>query len=75
MTTNNNEQNPTRRLTRLYISSLAVVACLSIAGETVIQRLLSQQGIDIQVINNIQPQQMLSQRLAKLADFAEADTR
>ncbi len=67
MITNNSQQNPTRRLTILYISSLAVVACLSIAGEAVVQRLLSQQRIDIQVISNVQHQQLLSQRLAKLA--------
>ncbi len=67
MITTNSQQNPTRRLTILYISSLAVVACLSIAGEAVVQRLLSQQQIDIQVISNVQHQQLLSQRLAKLA--------
>ncbi|MGB3758015.1 MAG: adenylate/guanylate cyclase domain-containing protein [Rivularia sp. (in: cyanobacteria)] len=67
MITTNSQQNPTRRLTILYISSLAVVACLSIAGEVVVQRLLSQQRIDIQVISNVQHQQLLSQRLAKLA--------
>lgn len=67
ITTNKQQKSPTRRLTRLYISSLAAVACLSIAGETIIQRLLSQQGIDIQVISNVQRQQILSQRLAKLA--------
>ena len=67
ITTNNQQKSPTRRLTRLYISSLAVVGCLSIAGEFVIQRLLSQQRIDIQVISNVQHQQLLSQRLAKLA--------
>lgn len=67
ITTNNQRKSPTRRLTKLYISSLAVVACLSIAGEFVTQRLLSQQRIDIQVISNVQHQQLLSQRLAKLA--------
>ena len=41
MITTNSQQNPTRRLTILYISSLAVVACLSIAGEVIVQRLLS----------------------------------
>ncbi len=67
ITTNKQQTSPTRRLTILYISSLAVVACLSIAGEVVVQRLLSQQRIDIQVISNVQHQQLLSQRLAKLA--------
>lgn len=69
MITTNNQKSPTRRLTRLYISSLAAVACLSIAGQVVIQRLLSQQYLDIQVIGNVERQQLLSQRLAKLAVF------
>ncbi len=47
MIATNNQKSPTRRLTILYISSLAVVACLSIAGQVVIQRLLSQQYLDI----------------------------
>jgi class 3 adenylate cyclase len=67
MIATNNQKSPTRRLTILYISSLAVVACLSIAGQVVIQRLLSQQYLDIQVIGNVERQQLLSQRLAKLA--------
>ncbi|MBV6622328.1 MAG: hypothetical protein KI793_05115 [Rivularia sp. (in: Bacteria)] len=61
------QTSPTRRLSILYISSLAVVACLSITGQVIIQRLLSQQRVDIQVISNVQYQQILSQRLAKLA--------
>lgn len=61
------QKSPTRRLTILYTSSLAVVACLSIAGQVIIQSLLSQQRVDIQVISNVQRQQILSQRLAKLA--------
>ncbi|AFY55567.1 family 3 adenylate cyclase [Rivularia sp. PCC 7116] len=67
ISTDKEQKSPTRRLTTLYISSLAVVACLSIAGQFIIQRLLSQQQVDIQVISNVQHQQILSQRLAKLA--------
>ena len=40
---------------------------MSIAGQVIIQRLLSQQKLDIEVISNVQYQQVLSQRLAKLA--------
>ncbi|MEA5598074.1 hypothetical protein [Rivularia sp. UHCC 0363] len=60
-------KSPTRRLTILYSSSLALVACLSIAGQVVIQRLLSQQQLDIQVVGNVERQQLLSQRLAKFS--------
>lgn len=68
MSINDNQQkSPSHHLTKLYISSLALVACLSIAGQVIIQRLLSQQRVDIEVISNVQHQQLLSQRLAKLA--------
>ena len=76
--TDNQQKFSARRLTKLYTSSLAVVACLSIAGQTIIQRLLSQQKVDIQVISNVQHQQILSQRLAKLAlalKLTQDDTR
>ena len=61
------QQFSARRLTKLYISSLALVALLSVVGQFIVQRLLSQQRVDIQVISNVQRQQLLSQRLAKLA--------
>lgn len=64
---NKQQKSPTRGLTILYTSSLTVVACLSITGQIIIQGLLSQQRVDIQVISNVQHQQLLSQRLAKLA--------
>ncbi len=68
MTIADNQQKfSARRLTKLYISSLALVACLLIVGEVIIQRVLSQRRVDIQVITNVQHQQLLSQRLAKLA--------
>jgi len=67
LSTENIEKSPIRRLTIRYISSLAVIACLSIMGQVVIQRLLSQQRIDVEVVSNVQRQQLLSQRLAKLA--------
>ena len=79
MTINDNQQkSPSRHLTKLYISSLALVACLSIAGQVIIQRLLSQQRVDIEVVSNVQHQQLLSQRLAKLAlalKLTKNDTR
>ena len=65
--TNNQQKSPTHRLTIRYISSLALIACLSITGQVVIQHLLSQQRIDVEVVSNVQRQQLLSQRLAKLA--------
>ncbi|MEM9925502.1 MAG: adenylate/guanylate cyclase domain-containing protein [Cyanobacteria bacterium P01_D01_bin.50] len=64
---NNKPKFSARRLTKLYISSLALVALLSVVGQFIVQRLLSQQRVDIEVINNVQRQQLLSQRLAKLA--------
>ena len=65
--TNNQQKSPTHRLTIRYISSLALIACLSITGQVIIQRLLSQQRVDVEVVSNVQRQQLLSQRLAKLA--------
>ena len=67
ITTENQQKSPTHRLTIRYISSLALIACLSITGQVIIQRLLSQQRIDVEVVSNVQRQQLLSQRLAKLA--------
>ena len=67
ITTDKQQKSPTYRLTIRYVSSLAVIACLSITGQVVIQRLLSQQRIDVEVVSNVQRQQLLSQRLAKLA--------
>ena len=67
ITTDKQQKSPTYRLTIRYVSSLAVIACLSITGQVIIQRLLSQQRIDVEVVSNVQRQQLLSQRLAKLA--------
>ncbi|MEO0687139.1 MAG: adenylate/guanylate cyclase domain-containing protein, partial [Cyanobacteria bacterium J06649_11] len=67
ITTANQQKSPTHLLTIRYVSSLALIACLSITGQVIIQRLLSQQRIDVEVVSNVQRQQLLSQRLAKLA--------
>lgn len=55
-----------RRLTRLYIVALSVVAALSIAGQALVQWQLAVQWHDSHVVNVAGRQRMLSQRLAKL---------
>lgn len=54
-----------RRITRLYIVALSVIAALSITGQVLIQRQLDQQHADAKVINIAGRQRMLSQRLSK----------
>lgn len=54
-----------RRITRLYILALSVIAALSITGQVLIQRQLDQQHADAKVINVAGRQRMLSQRLSK----------
>src|SRR6266516_4126703 len=58
---------PTRRLSMLYISTLSLVALLTVLGQVVIQSALQQQSSDALVINSAGRQRMLSQRLSKAA--------
>src|SRR6478672_2516627 len=57
----------TERLTRLYILALSAVACLSIAGQLLVQWSLDRQLSDSTVVNLAGRQRMLSQRLTKAA--------
>lgn len=57
--------SPARRLTRLYIIALSVVAILSIVAQVLVQHALDQQSGDARVINIAGRQRMLSQRLSK----------
>lgn len=57
----------TRRLTRLYIIALSMVALLSIIGQGLVQFSLAQQSSDSRIINIAGRQRMLSQRLSKAA--------
>ncbi len=58
-------QNLGRRLTRLYILALSIVAVLSITAQGLIQWSLIEQSNDSRVINIAGRQRMLSQRLTK----------
>jgi signal transduction histidine kinase/FixJ family two-component response regulator len=55
------------RLTWLYILALSAVACLSIAGQALVQWSLDRQLSDSTVVNLAGRQRMLSQRLTKAA--------
>ncbi len=55
----------TRRLTVFYVASLSAIAGLAIFGQLVIQRSLSQQELDIQVITTAQQQQMLIPQITR----------
>ncbi len=57
----------TQRLTVLYISSLAAVACLAITGQIFIQRQLARQSLDVRIVSTAQNRQILCQRLIKAA--------
>jgi nitrate/nitrite-specific signal transduction histidine kinase len=59
--------SPARRLTRLYIIALSVVAILSIVAQLLVQHALDQQSSDARTINIAGRQRMLSQRLSKAA--------
>lgn len=56
-----------RRLTTFYILALSLIAGLSLTGQILIQRQLSQQLSDGRVVNIAGRQRMLSQQLSKLA--------
>jgi nitrate/nitrite-specific signal transduction histidine kinase len=73
---------PARRLTKLYITALSIVALLSIVAQGLVQHALNQQSGDARVINIAGRQRMLSQRLSKAAlalqftsDVAERKSR
>ena len=59
--------SPARRLTKLYIVALSVVALLSIVAQVLVQHALDQQSGDARIINIAGRQRMLSQRLSKAA--------
>jgi len=53
------------RLTRLYVLALSAVACLSIAGQLLVQWCRDRQLSDSRVVNLAGRQRMLSQRVVK----------
>ncbi|MEM9220157.1 MAG: adenylate/guanylate cyclase domain-containing protein [Cyanobacteria bacterium P01_F01_bin.150] len=56
-----------KRLTPLYISSLSVVALLSMTGQFLIQRQLTQQQHQLHVIGEAESQLIMNQQLSKAA--------
>lgn len=66
----------TRTLTARYVAALATVAALSIAGQVLVQTLLTTHEADSRVINLAGRQRMLSQRIVKNAlTLGNASTR
>ena len=61
-----------RRLTWRYALALLAVACLSVAGQLVIQGSLKRQAVDSQVVQVAERQRTLSQGLSKAALLAVA---
>jgi signal transduction histidine kinase len=60
-------------LTRRYVVALALVACLALASQLVIQHALARQQPDGLVVNLAGRQRMLSQRLCKAVLLTERD--
>jgi adenylate cyclase len=56
----------TRRLTIFYTASLSLVACLSIVGQVIVQRMLSQQQQNLEIVSLIEERQTLCQEVIKL---------
>jgi len=56
-----------RRLTRLYVLALALIALLALGRHWLLQRQIAEQRDNAEVINQAGRQRMLSQRLAKAA--------
>lgn len=67
MRTSRNPSSSTRRLTILYIASLATVAFLAILGQIVVQSMLRQQKLNANVIGIATRHQMLSWQLREAA--------
>ena len=61
-----------RRLTWRYALALLAVACLSVAGQFIIQQSLDRRAADAQVVQVAERQRTLSQRLSKAALLAAA---
>lgn len=56
-----------RRLTRLYICALSLVAGLTVVGQLLVQQQLQRQASDSHIVNIAGRQRMLSQKLLKTA--------
>ena len=67
MRTSRNSPSSTRRLTILYVASLAAVAFLAILGQIVVQSMLRQQKLNANVIGIATRHQMLSWQLREAA--------
>ena len=61
------DKQVSKRLTRLYLGALTVVALLSLFGQVLIQKSLNESSDDAHVVNLAGRQRMLSQRLCKMA--------
>lgn len=59
----------TRRLYLRYILALSVIALLTVASQTGVQILISDQGYDSRVINIAGRQRMLSQKITKISYY------
>ncbi|MEL6459918.1 MAG: adenylate/guanylate cyclase domain-containing protein [Cyanobacteria bacterium J06621_15] len=55
----------TRNLTIFYTVSLALVACLSVSGQVIVQGMLSQQQKNLEVVSLIEERQTLCQEVIK----------
>ncbi len=61
------DRSSTRRLTLLYIASLSTIACLLLLGQMVVQKMLGQQERNLQIVSAASRQQILCQRMGKVA--------
>ncbi|MEM7714972.1 MAG: adenylate/guanylate cyclase domain-containing protein [Cyanobacteria bacterium P01_A01_bin.68] len=67
----------TRKLTIFYTVSLALVACLSVSGQIIVQGMLSQQQKNLEVVSLIEERQTLCQEVIKFVALLklEPETR
>ena len=65
--------SPTRLLSQLYLSTIIMVASLTVGGQILTQQSLSRQAQDARVINIAGKQRMLSQKIAKSANAFHAE--
>ncbi|MGB0522649.1 MAG: ATP-binding protein [Flammeovirgaceae bacterium] len=61
------QQNPSKKITRIYITAFLLIGLFSLAGQLLIRYTLASQSDDASVINIAGRQRMLSQKLVKTA--------
>jgi len=67
MLTEPTQRSSAHRLTKLYVFSLSIVACLSILGQLTVQHQLKQQERNVRIVGEGSKHQIMNQQLSKAA--------